>query len=90
MPNIQAYHPSFRVSGTNESIKVGLDDWYGNEEILKKLGKVYGAETIAELVRKIKAGLIPKQAVSEGLLACEVGEPEGTCSLEVKPDTSIV
>ena len=90
MPHIQAYYPSFRVSGTNESIKLGLDDWYENEEILKKLGKLYGAKTIAELVQKIKIGLVPKQAVSEGLLACEVGKPEGICSAEVMPDTSIV
>ena len=70
MPSIKAYHPSFRVQGTNESIKVGLDDWYDTEEVLKKLGKVYGARTVAELIKKIKSGLVPKQAVQEGLLAC--------------------
>lgn len=76
MPEIITYHPCFRVTGTNKAIKLGLTDWFGNEEILKKLGRLYGVRTMQELVEKIeklgKVCSVPKQAIDEGLLTCEL------------------
>lgn len=77
MPQIKAYHPKIRVTGTNSVIKLGLDDWYDEDEILKKLGKLFSAKTIGEVLEKIRAGVLPKQAATEGVLDVEVGEPEG-------------
>ena len=88
MPKIIAYNPSFRVSGTNEAIKLGLDDWYDSDEILLKLGKIYGVETIGELLTKIKAGIVPKQAVREGLLECNIGKPDKHC-VELSPSKKL-
>ncbi len=88
MPEIKAYHPVLRVSGTNEAIKLGLDDWYEEDEILKKLGKLYSAKTVGEVLEKIKSGLVPKQALREGVLECEVGKPEGHC-LVVRKEQSV-
>jgi hypothetical protein len=88
MPKITAYHPTLRVSGTNEAIKLGLDDWYDEDEILMKLGKLFpSAKTVGEVLEKIKSGLVPKQSVS-GVIECEVGAPEGHC-LVVKKEQSL-
>jgi hypothetical protein len=88
MPKIKSYHPTLRVSGTNEAIKLGLDDWYEDWEILQKLGEAFGARTVGEVLQKIKAGQIPKQAIS-GILECKVGKPEGHC-ISVQTDTLLI
>jgi len=57
MAHIVAYHPEIVVQKDDElfAIKLDLDDWYSDEEILRSLAVETGAKTMGELVEILSA-----------------------------------
>jgi hypothetical protein len=52
MPRVIAYHPEILVARGDElfSLRVDLNDWYGDDEVLRKLAAETGGRTAGEVV----------------------------------------
>jgi hypothetical protein len=82
LPKVIAYHPSFLVShgGEHKVIEVDMSDWFEDGDVLRRLGELYQAGTVGELVEKIEraAPLMvqpvekAKEAVGSGILGVRV------------------
>lgn len=56
MPKLIAYHPEILVVRGSElfSLRVDLDDWYGDAEVLRKMAAETGGKTIGEVVEAVR------------------------------------
>jgi len=56
MPRIIAYHPEILVVRGEKlfSLRVDLNDWYGDGEVLRKLAAETGGRTMGEVVEAVE------------------------------------